>query len=119
MANIDWDTKDFDKGVIRLNDVMQKAATAALDKVANEVLRLSTYEVPHDEGMLQNSGSMEPVDDNEVMVGYNMVYAARLHEHPEYKFQKGRKGKYLIDPILQNLTAFKGFVEKQIQQSLG
>ena len=26
---------------------------------------------------------------------YDTPYAARLHEHPEYNFQHGRKGKWL------------------------
>jgi len=69
-----------------------------------EVLRLSQHEVPHDEGTLQNSGTVEEVR-GEVVVGYHTKYAARLHEHPEYRFQKGRKGKYLEDPIIRNEQA--------------
>lgn len=69
-----------------------------------EVLRLSQFEVPHDEGTLQNSGTVEEVD-GDVVVGYHTKYAARLHEHPEYRFKKGRKGKYLEDPITKNEQA--------------
>lgn len=73
----------------------------ALMDVAFEVLRLSQFEVPHDVGTLQNSGTVELVDED-VVLGYHTPYAARLHEHPEYRFQKGRKGKYLEDPINNN-----------------
>lgn len=73
-------------------------------KIAHELLRLSQMEVPHDEGTLQNSGTVEAID-GEVVVGYHEKYAARLHEHPEYRFQKGRKGKYLEDPIKRNEDA--------------
>lgn len=72
--------------------------------VALEGLRLSQLEVPHDEGTLQNSGTVEEVN-GEVVLGYHMKYAARLHEHPEYRFQKGRKGKYLEDPLQRNEDA--------------
>lgn len=78
---------------------------AAMD-VGFEILRLSQIEVPHDEGTLQNSGTVEEID-GDVVIGYHTAYAARLHEHPEYRFQKGRKGKYLEDPIIRNLDVFK------------
>lgn len=117
MANVNWDTSSFDKGMKALAETMQKAATSALDKIGNEVLRLSTFEVPHDTGALQASANMEVVDENQVDVGYNKVYAARLHEHPEYHFQKGRKGHYLIDPILHNLKIFQSFLQNEITGS--
>ena len=69
-------------------------------------MRLSQEEVPHDTGMLQTSGAVDDgFDKNERIVGYHEPYAARLHEHPEYRFQKGRKGKYLEDPIKNNEKA--------------
>jgi hypothetical protein len=72
--------------------------------VGYEILRLSQLEVPHDKGTLQNSGNVEQIDDY-VVVGYHTPYAARLHEHPDYRFQKGRKGRYLADPIIHNMKA--------------
>jgi hypothetical protein len=95
------DTSDLNKGIERLLKETDKANKKGMSDVAEEVLRLSQFEVPHDKGLLQNSGHVE-AGDNEYIVGYNKVYAARLHEHPEYKFQKGRKGKYLEDPIKNN-----------------
>lgn len=99
-------------------DVDFSGVTAGLNKLANaaakqkrisaldigyEILRLSSFEVPHDKGSLQNSGTVQEIGDD-VIVGYHEPYAARLHEHPEYKFQKGRKAKYLIDPIIMNTS---------------
>lgn len=118
MADIDWDESDFIRGTERLVGVMRRTVSLALDKVANEVLRLSAREVPHDLGLLQASGTSEQVGDEEVIVGYNKVYAARLHEHPEYRFQKGRKGKYLIDPIMHNLSTFNRFVSAEVEKAL-
>ena len=71
---------------------------------ALELMRLSQQQVPHDEGTLQNSGTVEMDSDwhRGVIVGYHTPYAAHLHEHPEYHFQKGRKGKYLEDPLMDN-----------------
>lgn len=78
---------------------------AAMD-IGFEILRLSQLEVPHDEGTLQNSGTVEEIN-GDVVIGYHSVYAARLHEHPEYNFQKGRKGKYLEDPVRNNIDVFR------------
>lgn len=81
-----------------------------------EAMRLSQIEVPHDEGTLQNSGTVELMPNGDVVLGYHTPYAARLHEHPEYRFQKGRKGKYISDPINRNASVLdlklkKGFGE--------
>lgn len=86
----------------KLEEKEPKATEYSAEDVANEILRLSQFEVPHDEGTLQNSGTVEREGDTFV-VGYHTPYAARLHEHPEYRFQGGRKGKYLEDPIKNNL----------------
>lgn len=88
---------------------LEKALNSGIPKpaldVGFELLRLSQAEVPHDEGSLQNSGVVEE-DGGDVVIGYREPYAARLHENPQYNFQKGRKGKYLEDPILNNKDVF-------------
>ncbi len=114
-------------------EVNAKAPMAALDRlvaklptvtansneaVAYEVLRLSQEQVPHDEGTLQNSGAVEPLPNGDVVLGYHTVYAARLHEHPEYHFQKGRKGKYLEDPIRDNADTLGLVFGRNVQTRL-
>ena len=64
-----------------------------LMSIAYEILRKSQKQVPHDKGFLQNSGTVESIAKNEVIIGYHTPYAAKLHEHPEYRFRKGRKGR--------------------------
>lgn len=93
------------------------ATLKALEDTADEALRLSQFEVPHDEGTLQNSGTVEIVGDGVVM-GYHTPYAARLHEHPEYRFQKGRKGKYIDDPLRRNQNALNIVFGKEFQMRL-
>lgn len=116
-GNIVFDDKDFQKKIADLvSKVMPDSVRQGVHDVASEILRLSGFEVPHDTGMLQSSGTVEDHKD-ESIVGYNKVYAARLHEHPEYKFQKGRKGKYLEDPIKHNMSIFKAFLEKAMPWS--
>jgi hypothetical protein len=113
--SVTFDTTSFIKGTKRALNVVEKAALQGINDVASEVLRLGSFEVPHDKGILQNSGHIEPASESEVIVGYNTVYAARLHEHPEYRFQKGRKGKYLEDPIKNNLSLFRNYIADAIK----
>lgn len=104
----------------RLATMVRKKPQAMKDAgegVANEVLRLSQAEVPIDEGTLQNSGTVQYVDEAWV-VGYHTPYAARLHEHPEYRFQRGRKGKYLEDPIIHNADALHIKFGKELEGGL-
>lgn len=109
--SINFDTRDFESKINKLPSMAERQSQKAVNEIADEVLRLSSFEVPHDTGSLQNSGHVEDRGD-EALVGYNKVYAARLHEHPEYSFQKGRKGKYLEDPIKNNLRIFIEFYRR-------
>lgn len=120
MANnitVTFSTKDFDMKSQRFVEAGVRAISKGIKDVASEVLRLSQFEVPHDTGMLQNSGHTQDYSDYS-LVGYNKVYAARLHEHPEYRFQKGRKGKYLEDPIKNNLSVFRNLLGNVIKDNL-
>ena len=73
------------------------AAGARGLRMAGEfVLEAANRIVPHDTGMLQDSGAVDMDEQNlQGTVYYDTPYAARLHEHPEYNFQHGRKGKWL------------------------
>lgn len=117
MSHAEFDATDFlNKSAQYITARLQKINRAVHD-VADEILRLSSFEVPHDTGMLQSSGHVEGTHEpDEVIVGYNKVYAARLHEHPEYRFQKGRKGKYLEDPIKKNKNVFIKHIQKAMQE---
>lgn len=111
---IKFDDSDFKKKADNLLQRVNQRRKKAVADVASEILRLSQREVPHDKGSLQNSGSVEDREE-ESIVGYHTPYAARLHEHPEYKFQKGRKGKYLEDPIKNNLHVFRKFFQNLLK----
>lgn len=117
MVKIKVDISSLKKGLVALDARIETAQWGAILDVANEILRLSQFEVPHNIGLLQDSGRVEPHAPKNAEVGYNKVYAARLHEHPEYRFQKGRKGKYLEDPIKHNLTVFRGYVADKVREA--
>jgi hypothetical protein len=112
---ITWDTSSFDNGSKLVMEKMRREIQRPIREVALEIVRLSGFEVPLDTGRLQSTGHTEDTSGTAVLVGYNTPYAARLHEHPEYNFQRGRKGKYLEDPIKNNLATFKKIIEEGVK----
>lgn len=120
MANVSvtTDASDLERGIAFFLTSVHEKVKKGVGDVANEVLRLSQFEVPHDTGNLQNSGHVEDGEsDAEKIVGYNTVYAAFQHEgmradgtHVVTNWQDGRKKKYLEDPIRNNLDTFQEFL---------
>lgn len=97
----DVDISELTAGITQIQNKIASSKMHSILSIGFEIMRLSSMEVPHDKGSLQNSATVQEIDDT-VVIGYHEPYAARLHEHPEYHFQKGRKGKYLSDPISNN-----------------
>lgn len=90
--------------------VMREATHRGFRYAADAILEVAKSEVPHDEGTLMNSGTV--VDGPEPMsviisfgggagTGHPRVpYAVRWHENSA-NFQKGRKNRYLADPLYE------------------
>lgn len=112
--DIKFDTSDFERMIDNLMKQVGGFSQKALMEMGDTLLNLSVKEVPHREGVLQSTGRVEPIDEDTVEVGYHTPYAARLHEHPEYHFQKGRKGKYLEDPLKRNLPLWLEVYGKEL-----
>lgn len=116
---VDIDAKEVLAKLGKLSGAeLERAARAARGEVGDALLNLSQKEVPHDIGTLANTG-VSQAEGNDHVVGYNTPYAARLHEHPEYKFQKGRKGKYLEQPIKENINQFTQVFGMAVKERLG
>jgi hypothetical protein len=99
-------------GVEALARVMQGETLAA-----ERLLALSNAEAPLEIGTLIGSSTVIPATDptEGAAVTYDTPYAARLHEHPEYQFQNGRKGKYLEDPAVENRGELGDIIRKQVR----
>lgn len=102
MILVSVNTKMVTANLPNLDRAFKRGVRKGLLDAAMEGMRLTQQQVPHDEGTLQNSGTVELMSGGDVVLGYHTPYAARLHEHPEYRFQKGRKGKYISGPLQQN-----------------
>ena len=89
---------DLDKAFIKkiMTSGGRKGAFAALDYLAS----VSKDQVPLDQGPLKNSCFVEVSDDgSEGVVGYDTPYAVVQHENMSFSHQRGRKAKYLEDPV--------------------
>lgn len=74
--------------------------------------------LPAGEVEISNLTTDPPTFISNGFISHNTPYAHRLHEHPEYKFQKGRKGKYLTDPLERNLVPFTRHLGKHLDDDL-
>lgn len=98
--------------------LVKKAAFHALEDVGEFILDEANKDVPHDEGTLQASGIVTGDSDKmHVAISYDTPYAVRLHENPQYRFQKGRKGKWLENAVKVNAQQIKDYVGKKIQEA--
>ena len=74
----------------------KRATWMALDYLAS----VSKDQVPLDQGPLKNSCYVDVNDDgSEGTVSYDTPYAVAQHENTWYNHQRGRKAKYLEDPV--------------------
>lgn len=92
----------------------KKAIFMALDHLAS----VSKEEVPLDQGPLKNSCFVDVADDGKSgTVSYDTPYAVAQHENTGYQHQRGRKAKYLEDPI--NSGAVHSQMITLAQQAMG
>jgi len=108
---------------------VRDAAARGLRDAAEDLLTESQHLVPHDEGTLMASGTVEPpvgVEERagglEVTVGFNLVYAARRHEETDAvisKAQEGRRAKYLETPAKQRAKDYGKHIADAVKSALG
>lgn len=104
-----------------VSDKIQAALVTGLNKAAEHLLAESKKQVPLDIGSLSGSGHVTPahtdMSEPASSVSYDTPYAARLHEHPEYRFQNGRKGKYLEDPANEQSAEMTKIIAAEIRRA--
>lgn len=97
-----------------LNEVSKKTERA-VRAAANYVLDESRKQVPIDTGALSRSGAVSS-EGNIAVVSYDTPYAIRWHEQ-QANFQRGRKNKYLEDPINDGTVRAKimNYLQKEMK----
>ncbi len=131
---IEFDTSELERNLNKLSDESDKWWREARSQMAEALLNLSQKEVPHDLGSLQASGKVFYKDNEDSWVveygsGNAKKYAIYVHEgmredgsHVIANYQKGRKKKYLFDPLTKNLSLWNKtgleFVKKKLNGKL-
>lgn len=121
---IDIDDSDFQKVLNQLSKQLDEIGKTALMEMADALLALSRLEVPHDSGRLQTTGNaFWDVDTS--AVAYDTDYASYVHEgvradgsHRIRNYQKGRKKKYLEDPLKMNLSKWLDVAQQSLNNAL-
>lgn len=102
-----------------VSGAVRKAAAAGLLAGAEHLLEEANRTVPLEEGTLARSGTTS-VDAGQLTaaVAYDTPYARRLHEHPEYQFQHGRRGKWLELTARERSQAVRDFIAAKVRGAL-
>lgn len=88
----------LDRKLIRqvTKNCSRRGTFAALDHLAS----VSKDQVPLDQGILKASCVVDVNDDGSAgTVSYDTSYAVVQHENQHFHHQRGRKAKYLEDPV--------------------
>ncbi|MGF6823996.1 hypothetical protein M2317_002921 [Microbacterium sp. ZKA21] len=115
----------------RLGEVTAEVLAAAqhgVNLAAEELLKQAVLRAPMNQGDLRNSGGVSMSlaargGEPEADVVFNVPYAARLHEHPEYDFatdaNPNAQGKYLENAALENKDQLGEVIAAQIRRAGG
>lgn len=121
---IEIDDKDFQKVLERLTKQLDDIGKNAMMDMADALLVLARLEVPHDVGRLSSTGNaFWDVDSS--AVAFDTDYASYVHEgiradgtHRIRNYQKGRKKKYLEDPLKMNLSKWLDVAQLSLNNAL-
>ena len=78
-------------------------------EAAKKLLADANKRVPYEYGDLERSSGIRNYR-KVVYIFYDQPYAVRLHEHPEYHFKRGRRGKWLERTIQDNFGRILGWI---------
>lgn len=121
---IDIDDSDFQKTLDALTKQLDSIGRGALMDMADALLTLARLEVPHDTGRLQTTGNAY-WDGDSSAVAFDTDYASYVHEgiradgtHRIRNYQKGRKKKFLEDPLKMNLSKWLDVAQQSLNNAL-
>jgi hypothetical protein len=105
----------------RVKASVKAAERRALQGAAEAILNESNQRVPHAEGTLERSGTVDVEEDGQgvvAVVSYDGPYARRWHEQPA-NFQKGRRHKYLESALNDRGQQAIEYARSEISRVLG
>ncbi|MBN0040245.1 hypothetical protein JN535_08720 [Cellulosimicrobium cellulans] len=98
----------------------RKASTArGLGQAAEFVLGEARKEVPIEEAVLSRSGAASVDAEMETAaVSFDTAYAVIQHERLDFRHDRGRKAKYLEDPVTNTREKQAQIIARAIEQGL-
>lgn len=81
-------------------NAIKRASARGLHDMLDYIAAISKAQVPLDQGPLMRSCAVDVASDGtQGTISYDTPYAVRQHECTWYNHQRGRKAKYLEDPV--------------------
>lgn len=99
----------------------QRGSVRGVGIAAEYVLAESRKQVPHDTGVLERSGRASTEQSGDTArgaVSYDTPYAVDQHEGTHYRHRKGRKAKYLEDPLNSSQGKVAGIIAAELRGEL-
>jgi len=94
------------------------AIAKGIESGAMIIMEQADKDCPYDTGYLLSTSKLEMTKEGNEVVGYgsyDTVYACRLHEHPEFNFQNGKKGKWLEDACYAKQEEYRNAIIAEIR----
>ena len=88
-----------------------------LQRAGDDVLAHANTMVPLETGHLQSTGVVTE-EGEQATISYDTDYAVHLHEHPEFKFLNGRRGKWLEIALTDEEARFTEIVGVAIGEKI-
>ena len=101
--------------------LLVEGAVSDAIKIGSEALLTEANKTaPKDEGILIQSGKTSyDNESNTGYVSYDTPYAIRVHEHPEWNFQNGRRGKWLELTLNEQRNMLAGLIALKLRERIG
>jgi hypothetical protein len=116
---------DFNPGTIRAKlQSAQRNGVVGTDRGlrlgSEHLLGESRKLVPHEEGVLENSGKTSFDDSTHTAaVSFDTPYAAVQHEDLSFQHDDGRQAKYLEQPMHTEAGAIARLVQGEVKREMG
>ena len=109
---------DFDPVI---ND-LRTQSIRAVRKASEYILQQSKTNIPHDTGLLENSGATDYeylTSQSEAIasVFYDTPYAIATHEDLTRNYRNGRKPKYLEDAVRKNISKVRAIFQSEVSRA--
>ncbi|GAA0969743.1 hypothetical protein GCM10009555_017430 [Acrocarpospora macrocephala] len=109
---------------IKVKAAERKGAERGLKLALEHLLQVARTQVPHEEGVLEDSGDPDKrpgaasLDGLHGAVSFDTPYAVRQHEEMDWQHDDGRKSKYLEDPLASEDATMRALIAAQIRREM-